>query len=139
MPNPDNDEAWLEVSQQRLGEARVLARVNACEVGSVYLAGYAVECALKAYLMSHGRRRPPGGPGGHDLRSLWSSCRFALADLQDQSGETSYFVEHWCTDLRYQSVINSSHSATELLSGAQRLVGLVTTRCRRRASKRRRG
>jgi len=50
-----NRNDFQSVSRERLADARVLLR-NRCFGGAYYLAGYAVECALKACIASHVRR-----------------------------------------------------------------------------------
>lgn len=94
-------------------------------VAAVYLAGYAVECSLKAYLQRVGRGFPTSGPAGHDLRELWKAARFRLADLGDSQGNRTYFIERWHTGLRYNDTIDTVFDAGVLVEGAVQLAGWV--------------
>ena len=91
------------MAQERAADARILYD-RGRSVAAVYLAGYAVECSLKAYLQRIGRGFPTSGQAGHDLRELWSVCGFRLAALGDSQGNRTYFVERWNTGLWYDTL-----------------------------------
>jgi hypothetical protein len=118
------------VAQERAVDARILADQGR-SVAAVYLAGYAVECALKAYLQRVGHGFPTSGQAGHDLRELWKASRFRLADLGDSQGNRTYFVERWNTELRYNVTFDTVLDAGVLVEGAAQLVGWVQGRIRR--------
>ncbi len=98
-------------------------------VGPVYMAGYAVECALKALLDRNNIRRPRMGPKGHDLLLLWKRCGFRLRDLNDSRGFRSFYLTEWSTDLRYARY--SELDTTNLVAGARRLSGWIQKKIRR--------
>lgn len=89
------------MAQERAVDARILADQGR-SVAAVYLAGYAVEYTLKAYLQRVGRGFPTSGQARHDLRELWRACGFRLAALGDSQGNRTYFVEQWHTGVAVQ-------------------------------------
>jgi hypothetical protein len=117
------------VAQERAVDARTLYNQGR-SVAAVYLAGYAVECSLKAYLQRVGRGFPMSGSAGHDLRELWKACRFRLAYLGDSQGNRSYFIEQWDTGLRYNETLDTALDAAVLVEGAVQLAGWVQSRLR---------
>lgn len=136
LTDPADVHEWLRVAGVRLQEARELMLANTSSVGSAYLAGYAVECSLKAYLMNEGKSRPTHGGEGHNLRALWSSCDLVLRDLNDTSGSKNYFMSDWSTDLRYQTSRNTNILDSEIVSGAGHVLSRITTLIRRRSQRR---
>jgi hypothetical protein len=54
--NPSTPMQWIEVGNQRAADAIAIQSKRKNSVGAFYLAGYAIECSLKAYLLA--RRRP---------------------------------------------------------------------------------
>jgi HEPN domain-containing protein len=102
-------------------------------VAAVYMAGYAVECYLKAYLQKAGRRFPTHGAAGHNLHELWRAAGFRLSDLRDLQGNRSYFITQWSTDLRYNEALNIDLDADVLVSGARQLAGWIQGQLRRLA------
>ncbi len=130
MATPTTVDAWLLVAQERAVDACVLYDQGR-SVAAVYLAGYAVECSLKAYLQRVGRGFPRSGLAGHDLRELWRACGFRLAALGDSQGNRTYFVEQWHTGLRYNDTLDTGLDAGVLVEGAVQLAGWVQNRLNR--------
>ena len=126
---PSTHEEWVEVAKERSQDARTLSNGNR-PLGAVYMAGYSIECYLKAYLQKNGISQPPRGKEGHNLRGLWAAASFRLSDLIDGSGNQTYFFNNWDTRLRYQIALESSLSADDLMRGAQQLAGLIQKRLR---------
>ncbi|HLU32603.1 MAG TPA: hypothetical protein VKZ74_01080 [Natronosporangium sp.] len=129
MPTPDFEHA----ARSRAQEAACLA-ANGHLTGAVYLAGYVIECRLKAYLTFQNRPFPQSGARGHDLRALWEAAGFLAKDL---SGFKRAFVDTWSTDIRYSTQLPSAHQPEDLLRAAQELAGFVAKRhayrrCRRK-------
>ena len=126
---PTTTEAWLDVAQERVADARILANQGR-SVAAVDLAGYAVECALKAYLQRVSRGFPTSGQAGHYLRELWKAFRFRLTDLGDSQGNRTYFVERWNTVLRYNVTFDT---VLDAVTGIRRCtaVGWVQGQIRR--------
>jgi hypothetical protein len=136
LPNPASAGAWMAVASLRLAEARRISDEKGC-VASAYLAGYAIECSLKAFLANRGSPRPAYGSEGHNLRSLWAACDFILRDIQDLDGSKNYYMTDWTTDLPYQSKKNTMISDQDLIIGAGKVLSRLHTQIRRDASKRR--
>ncbi len=128
---PANAEEWIEISRQRAEDATAMLPAREQSVGPVYMAGYAVECALKALLDRRNIRRPRMGPEGHDLRRLWSLSRFRLRDLSDSQGFKSFYLTHWSTDLRYASRLDTELETSDLVAGARQLSGWIQKKIRR--------
>ena len=126
----------MRVANKRSVDARTLCNQGR-SVAAVYLAGYAVECSLKAYLQRVGRGFPTSGPAGHDLRELWKVSRFRLADLGDSQGNRSYFIERWNTALRYNEILDTALDAGVLVEGAVQLAGWVQGQLKRFARRHR--
>jgi hypothetical protein len=136
--SPDTWEDWRSVANERMMDARSLLLARANSVAPVYLAGYAIECSLKALLQRRGTGFPTYGSEGHNLRSLWASVGFTLGDISGAGGSGTYYIESWSTDLRYQVTENFPSTCEELLTGAAHLVGFLQTRLAREHSRRRR-
>ena len=70
---------FLEVARERGVDASTLRREKRL-LAATYMAGYAVECGLKALLQRMGKRFPRSGSEGHHLRGLWEAAGLKLAD-----------------------------------------------------------
>ena len=137
--DPFSAEDWTAVANQRAADAAAMLPQRADSVGPVYMAGYAVECALKAYLQRRGIPRPRSGPAGHDLRGLWRASGFRLADLNDEHGLKSFYIEAWSTDLRYAIRLDPATSVepADLVEGARLLSSWIQNQVRRQRRRRR--
>jgi HEPN domain-containing protein len=133
---PTTSQEWSEVATERQSDARALCEQRAESVGTVYLAGYAVECALKAYLQRAGLPFPTAGREGHNLRGLWRSSGFRLRDLADHAGTKSFYINCWSTDLRYETSIPSIAAAEHLVAGAGQLTGWILSQAKRQRRRR---
>jgi hypothetical protein len=122
---------WIQVANERAADAQALQPHRGQSTGPVYMAGYAVECALKAYLVRNGIPFPSGGSGGHDLRGLWARSGFRLFDIKDSTGAKSFYLQSWSTDLRYQVAYDSGITTAELVNGACALMSWLMTQTRR--------
>lgn len=136
--SPATWDELLEVAAQRAADADAIQRGNTSGVGSVYMAGYAIECSLKAYLNLIGRQYPSSGRSGHDLRGLWSESGFKLRDLNDEDGSKSFFISQWSTDLRYETSLPTDLSPDRLIAAAKLMKGWIHTRMKRHRSRRKR-
>ncbi len=130
MASPSTPEDWMAVAQRRGADSRAMLG-GELSTGPVYMAGYAVECSLKAYLKSQEIDFPAGGPAGHNLAQLWKAARFPLTDLRDTNGAKTFYVDTWTTALRYELAVPSALSPEELVTGAVHLAGWLQTRARR--------
>lgn len=113
-----------DAARARASEANYLAG-GGYLCGAVYLAGYVVECKLKILLSKLGKPFPTSGARGHDLRGLWDTAGLRHEDMK---GFRRAFLDHWSTNMRYTSIIESEHSPHDLLRGAQELAGYVSMR-----------
>jgi HEPN domain-containing protein len=134
---PNTFDDWIEVSRERQEDARaLLSRKNS--VGPVYMAGYAVEASLKAFLKKVNIEFPRTGDEGHNLKGLWQQAGFRLKDIKDKNGERAFFVEEWRTGLRYEVSPDVLHlrDSDSLVNAAGDLSGWIQNQIRRRRRKR---
>ena len=129
--DPSSPEQWLAVAKARRIEAEIINKHSPDSVGAVYLAGYMVECSLKAFLQKQNTGFPKFGSEGHNLRQLWRACKFRLADLDDYNGSKAFFIDSWQTDLRYQTKLDSTLTSEELIQGAKQLAGWIKLQIKR--------
>jgi hypothetical protein len=94
------------------------------------MAGYAIECSLKAYLQRSGLALPLHGREGHNLKGLWERAGFRPSDLSDAAGEKTFFIERWSTDLRYEVRLDAAVTADGLVNAAAELSRYVQSRLR---------
>jgi HEPN domain-containing protein len=114
---------FQQLAEARLAEARLLL-ANGFPSGAYYLAGYAIECALKAIVATGFRaneipdRSRVNGVYTHNLKDLLS-----LADLksplEDDMNENSALRESWATISRWSEraryEVWTSDAATTML------------------------
>jgi HEPN domain-containing protein len=125
MPS-ERASGYLAAANERSTDAQRLFEADR-HCGAVYMAGYAVECRLKALLEELGRHVPRAGPSGHDLCRLWEAAGFRLQDLK---GYRQLFVTTWSTDLRYRSELPKGEDVAALYRGAIELCGYLQRRLR---------
>jgi hypothetical protein len=133
MTDPSTAEEWMAVARERGRDAQAMQDGRSNSVGPAYMAGYAVESALKAFLQSKGIPRPLSGAGGHNLTSLWKATGLPLGAVNDSgNGAKTFFLQSWSTDLRYQSS-RPSHvaGAAEVVDAACQLMGFLSSKLKR--------
>jgi len=130
---------FQRLADLRAKEARILAR-SGCEQGAYYLAGYAVECALKACIAKKTRRHdfPPKKSYvdkvyRHDLETL-----FKLADLDEQRDEEMkrseafrlnwFVVKDWNEEKRYETSGLKGKALYEAVAGADGVLQWIKQR-----------
>lgn len=103
-----------ELATTRLEDARTLLR-NERFAGAYYLAGYAIECALKACIAKRTRehdfpdKNTVTQSWTHDLEKLVKTAQMELA-LKERAGSDETFarcwneVKEWSEDSRYDPV-----------------------------------
>ncbi|MGE0607365.1 MAG: HEPN domain-containing protein [Pirellulales bacterium] len=117
------------IAGQRLTAAGLLLQHHFF-LESVYLAGYSVECAMKALIL----RRTPGskhetmmdrltkvGAKGHDfeyLKKLLKDCR---CSFPSSVAEKLQVVTWWSTDLRYQVGTVAPADAQTFMNATQQI------------------
>lgn len=109
MPVPQSIEArrFYRCAGRRFDEAGVLHE-NGYETGAVYLAGYGVECMLKAMILAATPRSEERavldsfrGKGGHCYDSLKGQyLEKRGASIPRQANRAFTLVQNWSTDLR---------------------------------------
>jgi hypothetical protein len=129
--SPNTAQDWIAIAQERAADAEAMKTSRCTSVGSVYMAGYAIECSLKALLQTKRTPFPKHGNEGHNLRGLWEASNFRLSDLNDSKGTKAFFLQDWNTALRYELSCASSLGVTELVDGAKELTSWIQTQIRR--------
>lgn len=133
--NPTCAEDWIAVGRERAADADALLRERNRSAGPVYLAGYAIECSLKAVIQRRGIPFPRARGAGHDLRGLWRQAGFRLGDISDEAGGKTFFIRAWSTDLRYTVDPELDLSSDELVHAARQLTGWLQNQARRRGAR----
>lgn len=122
----------MAVARERGADADAMLSSRASSIGPFYMAGYAVECAIKGCLQHKGVRRPASGQEGHNLKGLWKKAGFRLADLKDPDGRKSFFIQQWSTDLRYQANYSpNAPNSEDLVKAVRGLVGWIQAQIKR--------
>jgi HEPN domain-containing protein len=163
MPAHERLADFVSAAPQRLADAEELLqmpslRPNEADAGhrhlrgAVYLAGYAVECALKAYLIAsvpgadtlsvavesiNSERQTRGeepldlsGRRGHDIRALLSATDLAGSVSASRQLRQSFDVcTKWTTDWRYDPrPFTARKAANDRVSDARRVYEWVEAR-----------
>ena len=130
---PTTAQDWIIVAEQRLADARAILKERPDSVGSVYMAGYAIECALKGLLQKRGIASPKRGQEGHDLMGLLKTSGLRMSEINDPKGIKTFFIQEWTTDWRYEtSLPNGGMELSELVEGAAQLLGWIKLQIRPR-------
>jgi len=115
----------LKAARQRLTSAGILL-ANDQFLDSTYLAGYGVECALKALLIT----RTPSksrkvvqqqvfrGKAGHDFENLKARLRKCQVNFPATMAKSLRTVATWSTDLRYELGRGSAEEAEAFYQAA---------------------
>jgi HEPN domain-containing protein len=130
LPKSREAQVFYPAAIQRFDDALFLLEEGGRTTAAVYLAGYSVECMLKALILSmHSGRRHTTilqsfkGSKAHDFH--W------LRDTYFKKGEPSLpreiarcfiIVGSWSTALRYQSGMTRRKEAEEFLAAAQDII-----------------
>jgi HEPN domain-containing protein len=99
---------FLRVAMQHLGDAQLLFDHGSKTGAAMYLAGYAVECALKALLLAHAPARKQAqlvalfrGTKAHDFDWLRQQLRQRNVEVAAHIGQHLTTVKSWSVALRY--------------------------------------
>ncbi|MCP5052770.1 MAG: HEPN domain-containing protein [bacterium] len=120
QPNTYKD--WLEVSRERQEDAEALLVSRKESIGSVYMAGYSLECCLKAFLLLKTKKRPPRI---HNIRNLWRSAGFRSTEINDKNGQRTFFFDHWQTDFRYTTTLPKEYNSEQLVRSTRQLTNWI--------------
>jgi len=122
----------MTVARERGADAEAMLPNRTASIGPVYMAGYAIECAIKGYLQYKGIPRPTSGQDGHNLKGLWKQAGFRLADLKDSNGNRAFFFQQWSTDFRYQvNIPQDISNSADLVDAAKKLTRWIQAQTRR--------
>ena len=132
-----NIRLFLRVAEVRLADARFLLRAGPPRASAAtYLAGYAVECALKVMVLDATPigRRPEvmssfRGRSGHDLAALRYRLVQSGVRLPPQADRhLTYLRGIWAVELRYDPSIGNAAEAMQFVRLASNFVEAVTQR-----------
>ncbi len=137
MPPPKSPLArrFWRVAYQRLEEAEVLNNAG-YYIGSVYLAGYSVECALKALILNSAPNKDQESieaefRGQRAHRFEWLRLRYnqtGAPQLPVDISESLTFVSSWETSIRYKPGMGEPKNASRFLSDVQKIVEWANNR-----------
>lgn len=107
LPGPKEARLYYRAAKQRFDDAELLLRAGRT-TGAVYLAGYTVECLLKALILASVARRPRAEllgtirHIGHNIQELGALYRrHGKAPIPRDVTRHLTRVAAWSTDLRY--------------------------------------
>lgn len=115
-------EKLLRVAVQRLTSAQVLYD-NSLYLDCTYLAGYSVECSLKALVLGRTparQRHKFRGKKAHDYEHLRALLKKRNVDTSPISSALRK-VASWSTDLRYETGRGNAQTAEEFLAAAKEI------------------
>ncbi|HVS70132.1 MAG TPA: HEPN domain-containing protein [Phycisphaerae bacterium] len=124
------------VARQRLEDGQLLLHELARPAAAVYLAGYAVECILKALLLAnttpdHARAVAAEfrGAWGHDLQWLGARLRKAgVAGFPAAISRDLALVSTWSVELRYNPRMMPERDAEAFVAAVERIVAFMDAR-----------
>lgn len=117
--------ALIEAHGQRLADARALFRSGRW-TGAIYMAGYVVECLLKAAVLSRcGLKSLPGEFWHHDLEGLAGEAGLVRA-LRDPGGRgardaLALISRAWSVRMRYEGSAGTRERSRNLLESVEGL------------------
>jgi HEPN domain-containing protein len=124
----------MRAAEQRLKEAHILLE-NDCTTAAVYLGGYAVECALKALLLSNessARNRETikffRGTRGHSFSWLRHELLLRKVPFSRPVERWLAALSWWSTDLRYDPRQIEKRNSAEFLRITEEVVHWVQGR-----------
>jgi HEPN domain-containing protein len=120
---------YFRAALQRLEEAEFLLERGSYTTAATYLAGYAVECALKALILSN---EPPArnaatlrefrGTRAHDFDSLKARLVRRKVVVPGEIAKELARVNGWSTDLRYEPRRLRRQDARTFLTATERIL-----------------
>lgn len=126
---------FYRAAYQRMEEARIL-RANRCYTGSIYLAGYAVECMLKTLILESVPASKQSkvliefrGQRAHSFE--WLRHRYLQLGAPPLAAEVHaslLLVSTWETDLRYEPSFGNEDTATRFLAAVRDIMNWANGR-----------
>jgi len=131
---PSDINKFSRVAKQRLTEAQILLK-NELWAAAIYLAGYAIECSLKALLIS---LTPAGARPtivkslkddfGHNLRRLRAGVVSKKVNIPENVASALLFASSWSPDLRYEPGPGDPEEANRFIAAAKVVVEWASAR-----------
>lgn len=127
MPRDKDAKRFYRAADQRWEDSEFLLESERT-TAAVYLAGYCVECLLKALILAQAGSKKDEvlasfrGSGAHNydwLRFMYS--KYGGADFPKEIVEAFVIIEDWGTDLRYQPGTIPLNDAEEFLIAVRRI------------------
>src|SRR5438874_565164 len=127
MANPRGMEVrrFMRAAAQHLADAATLRNAGSVSSGAMYLAGYAVECGLKAVLLAN---VPVGtqantlqsfrGAKAHDYDWLTLQLRRRNVHLSAAAADALSKVDSWSVELRYSPGDRKAKETDQFLTAA---------------------
>ncbi len=129
LPEAREARPYYQTAKQRFEDARFLLEAERT-TGAVYLAGYCVECMLKALVLS----RTPAGRRGEMLATLrgarghdfdWLKARYfgnGGSPFPPEVAKAFSFVDTWGTETRYVSGATKRCDAERFLEAVEEIM-----------------
>ena len=130
LPKTREAQVFYRAAIQRFGDAQFLLEEGGRTTAAVYLAGYSVECILKALILStHSGRTHAGilqsfkGSKAHDFHWLRDTYfKKGGPSLPREIAHCFTTVGSWSTALRYEPGMTRRKIAEEFLSAAEKII-----------------
>jgi HEPN domain-containing protein len=131
MANPHAREVrrFLRVALQYLGDAQLLFAHGSQTNGAVYLAGYAVECGLKALLLANiilAKQKQTvesfRGSKGHEIEWLKHQLVRNKVHIAREVADQLSRVSSWSVNLRYEAGGKGKKETENFLAAAKAVV-----------------
>jgi len=128
MPKSREAKLFYCVAEQRFDDASFLLEVER-NIAAVYLAGYGVECILKALILSSVAGKALKemvnsfrGAKAHDFEWLKKQYRDRGGNIPKDVALELSRVESWTTDMRYRPGLMETSEAEAFLKSAKNII-----------------
>jgi HEPN domain-containing protein len=129
MPRAADAPKYYRVATQRLADAELILKVLDRPSAAMYLAGYAVECILKALMLA---LTPPRRQSavlkslktdfGHNLGRLRAAVIQRGGNPPQNVGRELLFVSSWSPELRYEPGPGDAKEAERFIAAVRSIV-----------------
>ena len=120
MNDPSTSEEWIAIAEGRGRDAQAIFENEPASIGSVYMAGYVIECSLKAYILKayNAGLSKTEVRKIHNLRSLLQDANLRPSDLSLSDAAKTFYFSQWTPNFRYYSTLEGGYGMEDLLRGA---------------------
>jgi HEPN domain-containing protein len=135
LPHAKEARPYYQAAKQRLGDAQFLLDAGR-STGAIYLAGYSVECMLKALILATlpAKKRAEmldsfRGAKAHDYD--WLKARYSESGGQQIPKDISkrfLLANTWTVELRYKAGTAKHRDARDFLSAAEEILAWADER-----------